>query len=234
MLGEFIVGNAISGKTRGHCAVSHHSALARKLSTALPDDLDGMPGPYDGAAGVDDLWFLPADDPDDRIAGLGQAPSDGPASLLNATGWAAAKAALAPALAALAFDLGRLTDRVAVEGQGAVHWLALAEAASLSWWTGDRIAADQLALWQSYRIGAADDDGAGPICTAWAARRLMAPVVQDRAGWGSDVAGIMAGQSRRRRQRNPDPRRGRSAGRRGRPVTRDPGLRAVSPVAQPR
>lgn len=94
--------------------------------------------------------------------------------MVDAAGWRAAEAALAGELAELSFDLGRLAERVRAAGPGAVQRLALEEAAALSWWTGDRIGADRLALWTSYRIGAIEDDGGGLIRTAWAARRLGA------------------------------------------------------------
>jgi hypothetical protein len=88
-------------------------------------------------------------------------------------------------LADLSFDLGRLTERVAAAGAGAFRRLALAEASSFSWWLGDRVTSDRLALWLSYRIGAADDAGSGLIRTAWAARRLGA------AGQGTDLATVL-------------------------------------------
>jgi hypothetical protein len=62
----------------------------------------------------------------------------------------------------------------ALLGGGALQRLALEEAAAISWWTGDRVGSDRLALWSSFRIGAAEEDGGGLIRTAWAARRLMA------------------------------------------------------------
>ena len=95
------------------------------------------------------------------------------ASLVDAAGWRAAEAEHASDLADLAFDAGRLTERLRGAGAGALQRLALEEASALSWWTGDRIGADRLALWTSYRIGAAEADGDGLIRTAWAARRLI-------------------------------------------------------------
>lgn len=112
------------------------------------------------------------------------------ASLVDAAGWRAAEAALAADLAELAFDAGRLAERLATAGPSAVQRLALDEAASLSWWTGDRITGDRLALWLSYRIGAADEGGEGLIRTAWAARRLMAPAGQG-AGQGRGLAALL-------------------------------------------
>src|SRR5690606_30112351 len=80
--------------------------------------------------------------------------------------------------------------------------LALAEAASLSWWTGDRISSDRIALWLSWRIGATGDDAEALIRTAWAARRLSLarPAGEDRAdeiarhlGLERDAARALAG-----------------------------------------
>ncbi|MBY0351551.1 hypothetical protein [Tabrizicola sp.] len=71
--------------------------------------------------------------------------------------------------------------------------LALEEAAAVSWWTGDRIGADRLALWLSYRIGAAAEGGEGLIRTAWAARRLMAGA---SAGIAAAVADLLGADGR--------------------------------------
>lgn len=117
-------------------------------------------------------WFLPADP--DEVASPAPLLRAGRGSLLDAAGWRAAEAAQAADLAELAFEFGRLSERVAAAGQGAVQRLALEEAASLSWWSGDRVTADRLALWLSYRIGAVEEGGDGLIRIAWAARRLAA------------------------------------------------------------
>ena len=142
-----------------------------------------LPGPFDPGE-AEDPWFLPPEDSEDGEAGHLHAPlpRSGAASLVDAAGWRAAEGALAAELAELAFDLGRLSERLSVAGAGAVERLALAEAASLSWWSGDRVSSDRLALWLSYRIGAAEEGGEGLIRTAWAARRLMA------AGQGRGLA----------------------------------------------
>lgn len=140
------------------------------------DDL-GLRGPFDPEED-DDPWFLPPEDPDDPSPAA--SPPSGPTSLVDAAGWRAAEAALAADLAELSFDLGRLAERARGAGPGAVQRLALEEAAALSWWTGDRVGADRLALWTSYRIGAAEEDGGGLIRTAWAARRLGASAGQGR------------------------------------------------------
>lgn len=133
----------------------------------IGDEEEGLPGPYDGA-GAEELWFLP-DAADDPSPPLPKADRQG---LVDSADWRAAEAGLAGDLAELAFDAGRLAERLRPAGQGAVQRLALEEAAAVSWWTGDRIGADRLALWLSYRIGAAEEGGEGLIRTAWAARRL--------------------------------------------------------------
>ena len=169
----------------------------------IPDDDLDLPGPYDGAAG-DDLWFLP-EVPEESGPVLPTVPQG---ALVVPESWRAAEAGLAAELSDLAFDAGRLAERQRAAGQGAVRRLALEEAAAFSWWTGDRIGADRLALWLSYRIGAAEEGGEGLIRTAWAARRLMGPPSvevaamvgdlmgasgQSDRGFAADVAGALAG-----------------------------------------
>jgi hypothetical protein len=167
------------------CAKNLHNArMSRTQLTDITDD--DRAGPYDPDEEPGDLWFLP--DADDEGSPL---KPDGPQSarrgLIDGPTWRAAEAALAADLTELAFDAGRLAERVLVAGPGAVQRLAQAEASSLSWWTGDRVSADRLALWLSYRIGAAEEDGGGLIRTAWAARRLAA------GGQGADLAALLAG-----------------------------------------
>ena len=111
------------------------------------------------------------------------------ARLIHGDTWRAAEAALAGDLAELAFDTGRLAERLRNASTGASQRLALEEAAAISWWTGDRIGSDRLALWLSYRIGAAAEDGEGLIRTAWAARRLMAPHQPEVAATVADLLG---------------------------------------------
>ena len=138
---------------------------SKPLTVDMPLDL---PGPYD--VGPEEApWFLHAEP--EEASPLPRAPAGG---LIEAGEWRLAEAALAANLAALAFDAGRLAERLAGSGPGAVQRLAQDEAAALSWWTGDRIGAERLALWTSYRIGAAEEDGGAVIRTAWAARRLAA------------------------------------------------------------
>lgn len=173
-----------------------------KTSSFIDHDLS-LPGPYDGAAEAE-LWFLP----DEADPGDPTIPKTVGPGLVDAPAWRAAEAALAQDLAELAFDAGRLAERVGAGQDGAGQRLALNEAASLSWWTGDRVSAEQLALWLSYRIGAADADGGGLIRTAWAARRLAGPgttgiaatvgdLLDDAgrgdAGFVADVVGALEG-----------------------------------------
>lgn len=149
------------------------------------EDDAGLPGPYDGAQ-ADEPWFLP-DAPEDPGLPL---PKAGRGGLVAAAGWRDAEAGLAGDLAELAFDAGRLAERLRLAGQGAGQRLALEEAAALSWWTGDRIGTDRLALWISYRIGAVEVDGGGLIRTAWAARRLTAVARQGRGLAGTLAAAL--------------------------------------------
>ncbi len=137
------------------------------------DDALTLAGPFDP---VEDQapWFLPAEDVAETGGTTAPLPQSDRLSLLNSAGWREAERQLAADLAELNFDRGRLSERVAA-GAGGVQRLALAEASSLSWWSGDRVTADRLALWLSYRIGAPEEGGAGLIRTAWAARRLASP-----------------------------------------------------------
>lgn len=157
---------------------------SRPISKDHPGEIAGL---YDSSSAPDDLWFLPDNDaPYDAALPEPFLPTKSSRmGLLDTKAWRAAEAALAADLAALAFDFGRLSERLMAAGEGSTQRLALAEASSLSWWTGDRVSAERLALWQSYRIGAADVEGRGLIRTAWAARRLAA------AGQGGDAAAVL-------------------------------------------
>ncbi|VDC33993.1 helix-turn-helix domain-containing protein [Pseudogemmobacter humi] len=141
-----------------------------------PDAEEGETGPYDAAPSEDDLWFLPGPDPnDDTDPFAPPLPRASRQALFDPAEWRAAEAALAQPLADLALDLGRLIERVEALGPHACERLAQAEAAALSWWTGDRIAPDRIALWLALRIGATGEDSAALIRDAWAARRLASP-----------------------------------------------------------
>jgi hypothetical protein len=110
-----------------------------KTIDAFEEDA-GRPGPYDPPEG-EDLWFLPEVGEE---SGPLQIPSS--ESLVDGAAWRAAEATLATDLAELTFDLGRLAERVRSAGPGAAQRLALEEASAISWWTGNRVGADRLAL----------------------------------------------------------------------------------------
>ena len=129
-----------------------------------------------------DLWFLPPDDdPEPEASPLPRAER---VLLFPHADWRAAEGVLAPDLAALAYDFGRLEERLRGAGEGARRRIALQEVASLGWWTGDRLAGDRLALWLSMQIGATGEDAQALARGAWAVRRLTggpAPIAPRRA-----------------------------------------------------
>lgn len=86
--------------------------------------------------------------------------------------WAAAEAALAGPLARLALVFGEFDARLRAAPEGLRWRLALTEAAELSWWAGDRVAADRLALWVGLHIGATDAGAQALARAGWAVRRL--------------------------------------------------------------
>ncbi|OYW41991.1 MAG: hypothetical protein B7Z38_06470, partial [Rhodobacterales bacterium 12-64-8] len=63
-------------------------------------------------------------DHDELEEAIGPLPPQKRASLVDVAGWRAAEAVLAGELTELAFDFGRLAERVAVSGDGAVRRLA--------------------------------------------------------------------------------------------------------------
>lgn len=60
-------------------------------------------------------------------------------------------------------------------GDGARMRLAVQEATSLGWWTGDRVGADQLTLWLTLHLSSVGDDAQSLSRLTWAVRRLTAP-----------------------------------------------------------
>lgn len=123
----------------------------------------------------DDLWFLPAPFDGEEV---GMAPERAKAQtvLFDTRVWREAQASLAADLAALMQDAGRFEERLAEMGEGVRQRIALQEAVALGWWTGDRISADKLALWQVLHLAGAGDDAQALSRSNWAARRLAAPV----------------------------------------------------------
>jgi len=86
--------------------------------------------------------------------------------------WRKAEAGNAARLARVAGRIGALDDRLRRGPKGWRHRLALMEAADLSWFVGDRIGPDRLALWKSMRLSGVQDDTAALARVGWAVRRL--------------------------------------------------------------
>jgi hypothetical protein len=86
--------------------------------------------------------------------------------------WRKSEAGHAARLARVAGRLGALDERLKRGPKGWRHRLALLEAADLSWFAGDRIAPDRLALWISMRVSGVQDDAAALARVGWAVRRL--------------------------------------------------------------
>jgi hypothetical protein len=119
----------------------------------------------------DDLWFLPGPmevEPDYL--------PPGPRAELRETAvlddWRNAEAGNAARVARVAGRIGALDDRLRRGPEGWRHRLALIEAADLSWFVGDRIGPDRLALWISMRLSGVQDDSAALARVGWAVRRL--------------------------------------------------------------
>ena len=119
----------------------------------------------------DDLWFLPGPievEPDYL--------PPGPRAELRETAvlddWRKAEAGNAARLARVASRIGALDDRLHRGPEGWRLRLALMEAADLSWFVGDRIGPDRLALWISMRLSGVQDDIAALARVGWAVRRL--------------------------------------------------------------
>lgn len=118
-----------------------------------------------------DLWFLPSpieDEPGDPPPGPGAEPRE--TAILD--DWRKAEADNAARLARVAGRLGGLDERLRKGPEGWRHRLALIEAADLSWFVGDRIGPDRLALWIALRLSGVQDDTAALARVGWAVRRL--------------------------------------------------------------
>jgi hypothetical protein len=116
-------------------------------------------------------WFLPGpieEEPDDLPPG----PRAEPRQAAVVDDWRKAEVGHAARLARVAGRLGALDDRLRRGPEGWRHRLALIEAAELSWFVGDRIGPDRLALWISLRLSGAQDDAAALARVGWAVRRL--------------------------------------------------------------
>ena len=142
-------------------------------ASTLNDDYDNplITNEEDQEAHEDDLWFLPGpleEEPDDLPPG----PRAEPPDTAVVHDWAKAEGLHAVRLARVAGRLGALDDRLLRGPEGWRHRLALIEAADLSWFAGDRVSSDRLALWISMRLSGAQDDPNALARVGWAVRRL--------------------------------------------------------------
>jgi hypothetical protein len=140
---------------------------------ALHDDFDDpLANEVEVAeASEGDLWFLPG-----PIDGYPVDLPPGPWAESRETSalddWRKAEAGHAARLARVAGRLGALDDRLQRGPEGWRHRLALIEGAELSWFEGDRIGPDRLALWVALRLSGVQDDSAALVRVGWAVRRL--------------------------------------------------------------
>lgn len=144
---------------------------APQLDDNFDDPLDL--GETDAETSEDDLWFLPGpmeEEPDHLPPG----PRAETSERSTIDDWTQAEAGSAAQLARVAGRLGALDDRLRRGPQGWRHRLALIEAADLSWFAGDRVGPDRLALWTSMRLSGAQEDTAALARVGWAVRRLTA------------------------------------------------------------
>ena len=145
----------------------------RPKASTLNDDFDDPLITIEGEeeAREDDLWFLPGpleEEPDDLPPG----PRAEPPDTAVIEDWTRAEGLHAARLARVAGRLGALDDRLLRGPEGWRHRLALIEAADLSWFAGDRVSFDRLALWVSMRLSGAQDDPNALARAHWAVRRL--------------------------------------------------------------
>jgi hypothetical protein len=119
----------------------------------------------------EDLWFLPGP-PEDEPDVLPPGPRGDPEEASVLDEWASAEAECAARLARVAGLLGALDDRLLRGPTGWKQRLALIECGDLSWFVGDRITPDRLALWVSMRSSGAQADASALTRIGWAVRRL--------------------------------------------------------------
>ena len=148
-------------------------------------------GPYDGAAAEEGLWFLPDETFEAARAPLPRADRR---KLTFPQDWAVAQAALSAELAQLALLYGALEERLRAGPAGWRHRLALLEVADLSWWVGDRISAERLALWEALRLSGVQEDAGGLARASWALRRLAGGPGPDTPGPGQGQADFLGRQ----------------------------------------
>lgn len=142
----------------------------RPILTNVTGETLGDPGGREQAS-EDDLWFLPGpmeEEPDYLLPG----PLAEPSETSVIVDWARAEAGCAARLSRVAGRLGALDDRLRRGPLGWRHRLALIEAAELSWFVGDRVSPDRLALWLALRLSGAQEDSGALSRIGWAVRRL--------------------------------------------------------------
>ncbi|MFV1442974.1 hypothetical protein VXL47_20325 [Phaeobacter sp. JH20_30] len=140
---------------------------------ALHDEYDALiiDGEEVEQSSEDHLWFLPGP-MEEESDYLPPGPRVEPRETDALDDWRKAEAGHAARLARVAGRVGALDDRLKRSPEGWRHRLALIEAADLSWFAGDRIGPDRLALWISMRISGLQDDTAALARVGWAVRRL--------------------------------------------------------------
>jgi len=119
----------------------------------------------------DDLWLL-SDPIDPQPNGPRNRLSGSPDIIAIIAEWRQAEASHAASLARASGLFGALDDRLRRGPAGWRQRLALIEAADLSWYLGDRVSADRLALWITLRLSGVQDDTAALARASWAVRRL--------------------------------------------------------------
>lgn len=117
------------------------------------------------------LWFLPGPI-ESELDDLPPGPRAEPRETAIVDDWRKAEADNAARLARVAGRLGGLDERLRRGPKGWRHRLALIEAADLSWFVGDRIGSDRLALWIALRLSGVQDDPTALARVGWAVRRL--------------------------------------------------------------
>lgn len=147
--------------------MEHRSPVIIDDLEEIPDDLGQADEPSE-----DDLWFLPGP-MEEESDYLPLGPRAEPSETSIIADWTQAEAGLAARMARVAGRLGALDDRLRRGPEGWRHRLALIEAAELSWFVGDRITPDRLALWISLRLSGVQEDAAALARVGWAVRRLM-------------------------------------------------------------
>ena len=142
-------------------------------SPVLKDDFDDPLGALaeQEERSQHDLWFL-SGPIDAETCDLAPGPRAGRDEVAILEDWRKAEAGHAARLARVAGRLGALDDRLRRGPEGWRHRLALIEAADLSWFAGDRVAPDRVALWIALRLSGVQDDAAALARVGWAVRRL--------------------------------------------------------------